>query len=133
MSNNSKRINKKNNTEGEFKDPFTFHNMHGDSKAFNQEEAKVIMLNNDQIPAATIAEPKPTRNRSNKSNKSTTVPTEQSSKNSGGSFSRHEGLGDWVVHAICERKISGYSSGTQTLPAPSAHPCHGASSFPCQP
>ena len=60
-----------NNKEGVFKDPYTFIDMHGEHKVFNQEEeSKVIMLENDQIPPPQLAEPKVgTRSKSIPSNK----------------------------------------------------------------
>ena len=67
MSTQRARSNQK---EGEFKDPHTFVNMHGEHKVFNQQDAKVILLENDQVPQPQVAEPKiGTRSKSNSSNR----------------------------------------------------------------
>ena len=87
MSNQSKTTNRK---EGVFKDPYTFINMHGEHKVFNQEESKVIMLENDQIPAPQMAEAKVvTRSKRNSSSRKAATSTARAStkkivaKNSG--------------------------------------------------
>ena len=82
MSNQSKRTNQ--NEGVRYTDPHTYIDMHGEHKVFNQENSRIIMLENDQIPAPQVAEAKVgTRSRSNKaSRKSTTTTTRSSTKKS---------------------------------------------------